>query len=427
MRNPKIPKITLWSCILGHGLEMYDFTLYGAFTAFITLHFFSSLGPGASFFSALMALSVGYIARPIGALFFGYVGDIYGRKKSLILTMLIASLATGIIGLCPSYASIGVLASITLFLARFMQGLCAGAETSDASVFLIEHCKSERSSYGSAMIFLSGASGCLIALFVSKMVISFNFEWAWRIPFIIGFAAGAIVIYLRFKIKESAKYKRNKKINVPFSFYFFYRLLTIHGSGLTKALACGALSGITSTTIVVFVNLYLYKILGVDMADALVFSLYGMVPFILSCYFCSKIPSNHTRNKVIVGAISGLILFAWPYFYLVSTGLTPVIVFAQIILGILAGSFIAPVNSFLAEQFPGEVRCTGVSVGYNTGYALTSGLYPILAFKLIEITGNIYFPAIFILVFAFIALAAVYREYTQCRLISRQHADQSAA
>lgn len=408
MSKNKIPKNIFWSCVLGHGLEMYDFTLYGAFTTLIALHFFENMETKSSFLPALLALSVGYVARPFGAVLFGYIGDIYGRKKSLIFTMLIASIATGLIGICPPYASIGILAPILLFTARFMQGLCVGAETSDVSVFLIEHCQSERSSYGSAMIFLSGGVGYLIALFVSKIFIGFGSSWVWRIPFIIGFGVGVFVLYLRCNIEESIEFVNSMHDTKTLSFSFFKKLVRHHTSGIAKAIACGLLSGITSTTIIVFVNLYLYKVNDVDMTDALSFSVYGMIPFILSCYFCSKISSNHIRNKIIVIAASGLFFFAWPYFYLIGTGMTLIIVFAQIIFGILAGSFIAPVNSLLAEQFPAEMRCTGVSVGYNTGYALTSGFYPILAFTLIEITGNIYSPAIFILVFSSIALVAVY-------------------
>lgn len=407
MSNEEIPKITLWSCILGHGLEMYDFTLYGAFITIIALNFFSGVGSESSFFLALIALSVGYIARPLGAMLFGYIGDIYGRKKSLIFTILLASLATGTIGLCPSYTSIGILASVTLFLARLTQGLCAGAETSSASVFLIEHCTTERSSYGSAMIFLSGGSGCLIALLISKVFISLDFVWAWRIPFIIGLLVGGIILYLRFRVEESIEFKNNYVKKDIASFVFFSKLIKNHSFGLIKAFFCGTLSGITSTTIVVFVNLFLYKILNVRMSTSIVFSVYGLSSFLFSCFICSKISSRIIRDKVIISALIGLILWSVPYFYLISTRLSTLIIFAQIILGFLAGSFIAPIKSFLAEQFPVSVRCTGVSVGYNTGYALTSGLYPIMAFQLIEITGNIYAPAIFIFLFAVLLLFVV--------------------
>lgn len=407
INNQKIPRLILWSSILGHALEMYDFTLYGAFTAFIASHFFPNTTFDGSFFFALIALSVGYVARPLGAIIFGYIGDIYGRKRSLILTISVASLSTGAIGICPSYSSIGILSSLILFLARFMQGLCAGSETSDASVFLIEHCKPNYSSYGSAMIFLSGATGCLIALLISRVLLSFSYEWAWRIPFILGLVAGTIVLYMRLKVKESIEYKNSRKLNTSFGFCLFHKIVTLYSAGFLKALSCGALSGITSTTIVVFINLFLYKILTVDIKSALSFSLYGLFTFIFSCFFCSKISSNYKRNNVIMYAILGLILFSLPYFYLVGTGSTFEIILAQMVLGIFAGAFIAPTNAFLAEQFPVNLRCTGVSVGYNTGFAITSGLYPILAFRIIELTGNVCAPAVFMIVFGLLALLAI--------------------
>ncbi|MDP3372298.1 MAG: MFS transporter [Candidatus Paracaedibacteraceae bacterium] len=415
MRVKKVPRNILWSCVLGHGLEMYDFTLFGAFTPLIALHFFSATGDERSFVPALLALSVGYVARPFGAIIFGYIGDVYGRKRSLIITMSIASTATGIIGFCPTYTSIGIFSSVLLFIARFMQGLCVGAETSDASVFLIEHCPPERSSYGSSMIFLSGGVGCLIALFISKIFIKFECEWAWRIPFIIGFFAGAFIIYLRYRVQESIEFINIRKDKASLNFSFFKNLIQQYRSGIGQAILCGFLSGITSTTIVVIVNLYLHKVFNVSVSDALSFSVYGMIPFIISCYFCGKIASTNTRNHIIMGGVLGLLFFAGPYFYLIGTGITINIISAQIILGALAGSFIASINSFLAEQFPAEVRCTGVSVGYNTGYALTSGLYPLMAFKLIDMTENIYSPAIFMVAFAFVTLLSVYKRHNENR------------
>lgn len=406
MTNKKIPQLTLWSCILGHGLEMYDFTLYGALITFITSHFFKHVSDNEAFFPALIALSVGYIARPLGAVIFGYIGDIYGRRASLIITISCASIATGSIGLCPSYADIGIVATIILFLARLTQGLCAGAETSSSSVYLIEHCTADRSSYGSAMIFLSGGVGCLIALIVSKIFLEIESIVAWRVPFILGMLFGIVVLYLRLKLQDLEKIK--KGVGKEQGIAFFQKLFTHHNIGLVKTLGCGALSGITSTTIVVFVNLFLHKVLQVNMNAAILFSIYGLVAFLCSCFMCSKIASETIRNNTIMLASLGLILWAVPYFYLVASTLPSRIFIAQIVLGLLAGAFIAPVKSFLASQFSIDVRCTGVSVGYNTGYALTSGLYPIMAFKLIAVTGNIYSPALFIIFFAFLPLIAIY-------------------
>lgn len=406
MAQNSVSRTTLWGCVLGHGLEMYDFTLYGAFTTLIALHFFDQNSSESSFIFALLALSAGYIARPMGAVLFGYIGDIYGRKRSLILTILIASIATGTIGLCPSYISLGVLSSVILFIARFLQGFCAGAETSDASVYLIESSPKEKSSFGSSMIFLSGGIGCLIALFTSKLFLTFESDVAWRYPFLIGCFFGVFVLYLRFQSDESREFSQQNNNTANLSIVF-KKLIFKHTSGLGKSISCGFLSGVTSTTIVVFVNLYLHKLKGFEMSSALTFSLYGLIPFIMSCFFCSRITSRETRNKVITLAMASLFILGGPYFYAVATGVVEAIIIAQVALGLCAGAFIAPVNSLLAEQFPPDVRCTGVSVGYNIGYAFTSGIYPILAFKLIDYTGNIYSPCVFILFFSGLALCAV--------------------
>ena len=409
-----VPRKTLWSCVLGHGLEMYDFTLYGTFTTVIADHFFKA----TSFWPALLALSVGYLARPLGALLFGWVSDIYGRKTSLIFTILISSVATGVIGLCPSYALIGVFSSVLLCIARFAQGLCAGAETSDASVFLIENCPLEQTTYGSAVIFLSGSMGCLVALCMGQVFIALTAPWAWRVPFLLGCGAGAFILYLRVQVKESAAFTHKLKDSTKRPVMsFITHTIRQYPSPVFQAVCCGLLSGITSTTLVVFSNLYLHKILGIAMGSALFFSVFGMLPFMMSCFLCRRVSSRAARNKIVRGAVAGILFFSGPYFFLLQTGFPPVICAAQMLFGMLAGSFIAPINALLAEFFPVEVRCTGISVGYNTGYAFTSGLYPLLAFYLIEVTGCLYMPSLFPFFFAALALYVIYIRHKKTSII----------
>jgi MHS family proline/betaine transporter-like MFS transporter len=414
MKFTKSKKL-FWSCVLGNALELYDFTLYGVFTPLIAINFFPIVDDLSSFFASLTALTIGYFARPIGAILFGYIGDKYGRKKSLILTMMMMSIATGAIGLCPSYAFIGIASSIILFFARFIQGLCAGGETTGATIFLIENNPERSSSFSSAMIFVSGGVGCLIALFLGNIFLSISYSWGWRIPFLLGLLFGIFLLWLRLKTEESSEFIKvisNKKFITKFP---IVDIMLKYPIGLTRAILCGALSGVMSSTIIVFINLYLFKILKLQLQSSLSYSAIGLVAFLLASFFCTKISSSLKRDKIILFGSLGLIVTAYPYFYILSTGVNFLIIIAQLILGLFSGCFVSLINSYLSEQFPLNVRFSGVSVGYNLGYAVCAGLFPILSFKLIDITGNIFSPAIYIIVIGILSSMAIGINYRKSK------------
>ena len=396
--NATIPKVTVYGSILGHGLEMYDFTLYGALIGLISEAYFTF--SNSSFYLALLSLSTGYIARPFGALLIGYMADRYGRKTGLIFTIFCASLATGAIGLCPTYEQIGIIAPVVLVCARLLQGICAGAETSNSSVFLTEHCQKDSTSFGTSMIFFSGGLGCILALLVSLIFLETEYLWGWRIPFIIGMIIGIIILLIRLKINESFIYEKSRYYSQQIKFKDYYNIFAFYNKKIIITIMCGALSGITSTTLIVFSNLFLQKEHGIKIAESLLFSIYGLIAFLFSCFFCSKINSKIIRKKVIRISLIGIIIWSLPYFLLLGQNIFIYSLSAQVILGIFAGAFISTTKSLVIEQFPVYIRCTLVSLGYNFGYAMTSGIYILLSFWLINFTGYNFTPFILLSIFA---------------------------
>ena len=403
--NNSIPRMTLYGSILGHGLEMYDFTLYGALINSISEAYFTF--SHSSFYLALLSLSTGYIARPFGALLIGYMADKYGRKIGLIFTIFCASLATGAIGLCPTYEQIGITAPIVLICARLLQGICAGAETSNSSVFLIEHCQKDSTSFGTSMIFFSGGLGCIIALLVSIIFLETEYLWGWRIPFVMGMVIGIIILFIRLKISESLIYEESRDYSQEIKFKDYYKILLFYNKKIISTVMCGALSGITSTTLIVFANLFLQKQHGIKTVESLLFSIYGLIAFLFSCFLCSKISSKITRRMVINISLIGLTIWSLPYFLLLNKNIFIYSLSAQIIFGTFAGAFISTTKSLVIEQFPAYIRCTLVSLGYNFGYAMTSGIYIFLSFWLINFTGYNVTPFILVSIFALLMLFTV--------------------
>ena len=209
-------KKVIFASSLGTVFEWYDFYLYGSLAAIIAKQFFSGLDPSAAFIFALLAFAAGFIVRPFGALVFGRLGDMIGRKYTFLVTILIMGLATFIVGVLPNYASIGVAAPVILISLRMLQGLALGGEYGGAATYVAEHAPHGRRGAYTAWIQTTATLG----LFLSLMVIlgtrtaigeeAFS-DWGWRVPFIVSILLLAISVWIRLSMNESPAFKKMKE------------------------------------------------------------------------------------------------------------------------------------------------------------------------------------------------------------------------
>ena len=208
-------KKVIFASSLGTVFEWYDFYLYGSLAAIIAKQFFAGLDPTSAFIFALFAFAAGFIVRPFGALFFGRLGDMIGRKYTFLVTILIMGLSTFVVGLLPNYASIGVAAPVMLIVLRMLQGLALGGEYGGAATYVAEHAPhGKRGAYTSWIqttatlgLFLS-----LIVILVTRNVLGEDaFQaWGWRIPFLISIALLAISVWIRLSMNESPAFQKMK-------------------------------------------------------------------------------------------------------------------------------------------------------------------------------------------------------------------------
>ena len=208
-------KKVIFASSLGTVFEWYDFYLYGSLAAIIAKQFFSGLDEGSAFIFALLAFAAGFIVRPFGAIFFGRLGDMIGRKYTFLLTILIMGLSTFIVGILPNYASIGVAAPVILICLRLLQGLALGGEYGGAATYVAEHSpQGKRGAYTSWI-----QTTATLGLFLSLMVIlgtrtaigedAFA-DWGWRVPFIVSIALLAVSVYIRLSMNESPAFAKMK-------------------------------------------------------------------------------------------------------------------------------------------------------------------------------------------------------------------------
>ncbi|MFM1869315.1 MAG: hypothetical protein RLY99_59 [Pseudomonadota bacterium] len=207
----------IFASSLGTVFEWYDFYLYGSLAAIIAKQFFSGLDAGSAFIFALLAFAAGFIVRPFGALVFGRLGDLIGRKYTFLVTILIMGGATFIVGILPTYATIGVAAPVILIALRMLQGLALGGEYGGAATYVAEHAPQGRRGAYTAWIQTTATLGLFLSLLVILFTREFtgpNFEvWGWRVPFILSIALLAISVYIRLSMNESPAFKKMKEEN----------------------------------------------------------------------------------------------------------------------------------------------------------------------------------------------------------------------
>ncbi|MGE0044511.1 MAG: MFS transporter [Hyphomonadaceae bacterium] len=209
-------KLVISASSLGTVFEWYDFYLYGSLATYIAAHFFSGVNETTAFIFALAAFAAGFFVRPFGALFFGRIGDIVGRKNTFLVTMAIMGLSTFVVGLLPGYDDIGVAAPIILILMRLLQGLALGGEYGGAATYVAEHAPNHRRGLYTSWIQTTATLGLFLSLLVimgARAVLTPEdfAEWGWRIPFLVSIVLLAISLWIRLQLNESPVFQRMKE------------------------------------------------------------------------------------------------------------------------------------------------------------------------------------------------------------------------
>ena len=369
--------------IVGSMLEWYDFYLYATMASIVfSKVFFDSSNPTTATLQAFATFAIGFVARPIGGIFFGYFGDKYGRKKMLFVTFLLMGLCTTAIGMIPGYAVLGFWAPLLLVVIRVIQGLGAGAELAGAAVTSYEHAANDKRGRQGAW----PALGLNLGLLLSSLTVylltlngeQFMLAGGWRIPFLLSFVLVLVGLWVRKSLPETPEYdsyEESHRQKKPLKELFTANL---KGLGVVFFIAIGynALSYIFKT----FSLAYLTQFKGVPAnVTALSVTLASCVAIFAVPLFgllCDKFSS---QKVIMVGGVLSA-LFAYPFMALLSSG-DAMLIYGAIIVGtgILAPMMFAPQGSFLSRQFPVQSRSTGVGTGREIGTAIAGGLAPLWA------------------------------------------------
>lgn len=413
IKTNTLNKRVLLSAIIGNGAEFYDFALFGAFSVVFSKLFFTG-DSFSSLISTLSIFSLAFFVRPLGSIFFGYLGDSYGRKKALGYSIIFMGVFTFLIGCLPIFESVGYLAPLLLLCCRLGQGFCLGGENNGSAIFLLEH-HNQRKAYAGALILTGGAIGTITAtLFAALANLSFMPTWAWRLPFLFGILIGFLGAYIRNSLEETPEYlcvEKQKREKTPLLF-----VLKNYPRHFLCAIGIGGLNGVLAYTLVVYTSVYLSTVVHYPLTNALLYSCVGLVIFgTLAPVFGHLADKKGPKKIMSLGCF--LIFVLVPLnFYLLQAQTFFSILMAIGSAALLMSLFNGPTNAFLQDLFPAKVRYTGVALGYAIGAALLGGTQPLICTYLIEVTQNPYAPVLYLSFAATIGLGSLY--------FSRKHKDE---
>jgi MHS family proline/betaine transporter-like MFS transporter len=388
-------------------VEWYDFTLYLYFATVISRVFFGS-GGNAAVSTTLGAFAIAYLLRPLGGFVFGHIGDRFGRRQTMLLSVALMTLTMLGTALLPTHAQVGAAAGWLLFLLRCVMGFSVGGEYIAVVAYLLEG--APRNKRGLITSLASGSSeiGGLFAVGVSLLTVNSmsaaNLDsWGWRIPFFVGAVLAASVWIARTTMQESPDFERQKASGTVPQSPLLYALAT-QRAGILRAFAISALGSITYYVGITYVPTFLVSVGKLDESDSLRLSTAAAVAVILVTPFAGALSDRLGRKPVLIflsfcGAILPIALF-----YLMASGAPSYALFGAVILACVAGGASAVGAITTAEQFPGEGRISGLALGATTATAIFGGLTPYVAQVLTERNGWALVPGAMIAVVAVLAL-----------------------
>jgi MFS transporter, MHS family, shikimate and dehydroshikimate transport protein len=387
-RSSSIRQVALASFI-GTAIEWYDFFLYGTAAALIFGKlFFPEFSSTAGTLAAFSTYAVGFAARPLGGIIFGHYGDRIGRKAMLILSLLIMGIATALIGVLPTFESIGVLAPILLVILRFCQGIGVGGEWGGAVLMAVEHAPEGRRGFFGSWPQMGVPAGLLSGNLVFLAAAAWLPEsWGWRVPFLFSLVLVGVGLFIRLRIMETPAFTQVKESGTEAPMPILDVLRTYPKNVLLAMGMRIAENGIFYI-LTVFVLTYVVEELKLEQTTGLIGVLIAAAIGLFTVPFFGHLSDRVGRRPLYLFGSAFLLVFAFPFFWLLDTSVAPVIWLA-IVLGVNIGhdAMYGPQAAFFAELFGTRVRYSGASLGYQLASVLAGGFAPLISLYLLTRFG----------------------------------------
>ncbi|CZI43878.1 TPA: MFS transporter [Legionella pneumophila] len=396
----------LFAGVSGTALQWYDFALFGYFAPIIAATYFPNDNQFASLLSAFGVFAVGYLLAPIGSLFFGYIGDQFGRKRALTLSILAMAIPTALISVVPSYQYIGIAAPLLITLLRVIQGFVASSEFTGSAIFLVEHAKPENKAFYGCLTSSAYSTGLIMAgLAASFFTASFMPDWGWRIGFGLALIAGILIFYLRTHVAETPEYEhiaQHDKRRLPFLAALKEAPLAVVG-----IIGIAWLVSIMTFGTYVFTATYLHSYFHISLGLATLITTIALAVDATLEPFIALLADRIGLLKIIRLGMVAMLILSIPIFYLLATGNVVLIAMGLAFMSILIAITYAPLNAYMVSLFPHQYRYSGFGVAFNVGISLFGGTTPIVMMWLVNTTNNFISPAWYYMFGVIIGLGSI--------------------
>lgn len=392
----------------GNALEWYDFGVYGFFATAIGVHFFPESDPFAALLSAFAAFAVGYLARPVGGVVLGHVGDKFGRKPVMMFSITMMGLATFSIGILPSFETIGIAAPIMLVMLRLLQGFAVAGEYSGSTVFLIEHAPDHRRGFISswtiagqfAGLLLGSGTGALVGVFLTDAQLQ---EWGWRIPFLLSSLLATAGLLFRRGLEETPAIEETP----PEEGSPAIRAIRQNWRDILRYVSLILMSGIGFYVLFVYAVADLELHMHLSSARALDINTFSLFIIMLAVPVYGLISDHIGRKPLALFAAIGAIVFSWPLWWLMHQNSFVLILIGQATAGLILAAGWSVYGLIATELVSTRLRVTLISIANGIAYGIFGGLTPLIATYLVKRTGDDFTPVYIVMVAAFLSLAAI--------------------
>lgn len=397
---------------VGTLIEYYDFAVYGFLAVTIAPLFFPSDNSAVSILSTLAVFGVAYVARPLGGIFFGRLGDRRGRRHALVATVVSMGVACGILGLLPTSSAVGILAPILLVLVRLAQGFSAGGEVGGAATYIAESAPPKRRGFFGSFTPVGSTLGFAVAAAVVGVVALATTDeqmesWGWRIPFLLALPLAYVCLRVRMKLEDTPEFEEMAEKQQVAKSPLLDTITKNPWSVLRVVGVAIAMNGSGYIGLTYF-SVYLIKDLGFS-KDAVYWTSAIAIALACATFPLSGMATDRWgRKPVLIGGYLAYVVIALPAFMIMgATESILVIGIVYFLYMVLNGVVQVPAFPLFTELFPRTVRYTGVSLGFNIGTIAAGGTAPYVAAQLVESTGNAMSPAYWVMGVCAIGLLTV--------------------
>lgn len=399
--DPAVVRKSIVGGAVGVWVHWFDWAIYAYLGATLAAVFFPSQDPTVGLLSVFAVFAVSFVARPLGALFFGPLGDRIGRRTVLAVVIITMGVATLVVGLLPSYASVGILAPILLVIVRLVQGFAAGGEFGGAAAFLAEYSPNRHRGFGVSWLEASSLLGFLTAslavfLLNSSLTEEAVTAWGWRIPFLIAGPMAIVGLYIRLKLEDTPNFRALEEA-AEVAQSPLRDMLKGHWKQLLQMTGIEILQHVSFYVILVYLLTYQTVELGLSAGSAALSATITSIVAMVFVPLFGALSDRVGRKPLMMASGLGFVALSYPAFLLMSAGSMALVILVQVGLGILLAIILSTHAVAMSEIFPTRVRQAGLSLGYQVTAAIFAGTVPFLMTYLISATGSPSVPAFYLM------------------------------